>query len=98
MKPSPRATWFARLCCPATATLMRDLMTEPVGKGKGGKDVYLGDIWPTSEEIYKLMKYAMNGKAFRANYAKVKTEPGKLWENIKGVKGTSYTWPGSTYI
>lgn len=79
-------------------TVMRDLMTEPVGKGKGGKDVYLGDIWPTSEEIYKLMKYAMNGKAFRANYAKVKTEPGKLWENIKGVKGTSYTWPASTYI
>ncbi|MDO9235940.1 MAG: aconitate hydratase AcnA, partial [Aquabacterium sp.] len=26
-------------------TVMRDLMTEPVGKGKGGKDVYLGDIW-----------------------------------------------------
>lgn len=79
-------------------TVMRDLMTEPVGKGKGGKDVYLGDIWPSSDEIYKLMKYAMNGKAFRANYAKVKTEPGKLWENIKGVKGTSYTWPASTYI
>ena len=29
----------------------RDLMTEPVGKGKDGSDVYLGDIWPTSEEI-----------------------------------------------
>jgi len=79
-------------------TVMRDLMTEPVGKGKGGKDVYLGDIWPSSDEIYKLMKYAMNGKAFRANYAKVKTEPGKLWENIKGVKGNAYTWPASTYI
>jgi len=79
-------------------TVMRDLMTEPVGKGKGGKDVYLGDIWPTSDEIDKLMKYAMNGKAFRANYAKVKTEPGKLWENIKGVTGTAYTWPTSTYI
>ena len=79
-------------------TVMRDLMTEPVGKGTGGKDVYLGDIWPTSEEIEKLMKYAMNGEAFRANYAKVKTEPGKLWEKIKGVTGTAYTWPVSTYI
>jgi aconitate hydratase len=79
-------------------TVMRDLMTEPVGKGKGGKDVYLGDIWPTSDEIDKLMKYAMNGKAFRENYAKVKTEPGKLWEKIKGVTGTAYTWPTSTYI
>ncbi len=79
-------------------TVMRDLMTEPVGKGKKGQDVYLGDIWPTTDEIEKLMKYAMNGKAFRANYAKVKTEPGKLWEKIKGVTGTSYTWPASTYI
>ncbi len=79
-------------------TVMRDLMTEPVGKGKGGKDVYLGDIWPTTDEINALMQYAMNGKAFRANYAKVKSEPGKLWEKIKGVTGNTYTWPGSTYI
>ena len=79
-------------------TVMRDLMTEPVGKGHKGKDVYLGDIWPTTGEINALMKYAMNGKAFRANYAKVKTEPGKLWEKIRGVTGNTYTWPNSTYI
>ena len=79
-------------------TVLRDLMTEPVGQGKKGQNVYLGDIWPTTDEIEKLMKYAMNGKAFRANYAKVKTEPGKLWEKINGVTGTSYTWPASTYI
>ncbi|HEY1392493.1 MAG TPA: aconitate hydratase AcnA, partial [Methylibium sp.] len=58
----------------------RDLMTEPVGKGKGGRDVYLGDIWPSSDEVYKLMKHAMDPKAFRKNYEKVDREPGKLWE------------------
>ncbi len=79
-------------------TVLKDLMTEPVGKGTGGKDVYLGDIWPSSEEIHKLLKFAMNGKAFRANYAKVKTEPGALWEKIKGVTGETYVWPKSTYI
>ncbi|MBC7435218.1 MAG: aconitate hydratase [Bdellovibrionales bacterium] len=79
-------------------TVLRDLMTEPVGQGKNGKDVYLGDIWPSSDEIHKLLKTAMNGKAFRANYAKVKTEPGKLWEKIRGVTGEAYTWPHSTYI
>ncbi|MDO5625819.1 MAG: aconitate hydratase [Pseudomonadota bacterium] len=78
--------------------VMVDLMTQPVGKGKRGKDVYLGDIWPTSDEVQKLLKYAMKGKAFRANYAKVKTEPGKLWERIEGVEGQVYTWPASTYI
>ena len=75
-----------------------DLMTRPVGKGKGGRDIYLGDIWPDSEEIHKVMKYAMNGKAFRENYEKVKTEPGRLWNAIKGVTGQVYDWPASTYI
>jgi aconitate hydratase len=79
-------------------TVNRDLMTEPVGKGKGGKDVYLGDIWPSSDEIYQLLKFAMKGRAFRENYAKVKTEPGLLWDKIKGVTGQAYTWPTSTYI
>ncbi len=77
----------------------RDLMTEPVGKGKGGKDIFLGDIWPTSQEIGKLMKYAMNSKIFKENYEQVKSKPGKLWEDIKGVaKGQVYNWPDSTYI
>jgi aconitate hydratase len=76
-----------------------DLMTEPVGKGKGGREIFLGDIWPTSQEIGALMKYAMNGKLFKENYAEVKEAPGKLWQQIKGVaQGDVYNWPTSTYI
>ena len=79
-------------------TVMRDLTTEPLGKGKDGQDVFLRDIWPDSDEIHALMKFAMNAEAFRANYAKVKLEPGQLWENIHGVTGNAYNWPLSTYI
>jgi aconitate hydratase len=79
-------------------TVTRDLMTQPVGKGKGGKDIYLGDIWPSSDEVYALMKLAMNPKAFQANYAKVKSQPGKLWDDVKGTQGQVYDWPKSTYI
>jgi aconitate hydratase len=79
-------------------TVLRDLMTEPVGQGHGGRDVYLGDIWPSSDEIHKLMKYALDGKAYRDNYAKVKTDPGALWQDIHGVAGETYVWPPSTYI
>ncbi|EJN07551.1 aconitate hydratase AcnA [Herbaspirillum sp. YR522] len=79
--------------------MTRDLMTEPVGRGKGGKEIFLGDIWPTSHEIEKLMKFALNGKVFKENYADVKGAPGKLWEAIKGTaKGEVYNWPTSTYI
>jgi aconitate hydratase len=79
-------------------SVMRDLMTEPVGTGRGGKPVYLGDIWPGSDEIHALMKHAMNGKAFKANYEKVKNKPGKLWKAIAGTEGQVYDWPTSTYI
>jgi aconitate hydratase len=75
-----------------------DLMTQPVGIGNKGKPVYLGDIWPSSDEVYQLMKYAMDAKAFRDNYEQVSRKPGKLWERIRGVAGDVYTWPESTYI
>jgi len=78
--------------------VMVDLMTQPVGRGKGGKDVYLGDIWPSSDEVNRLLKYAMKGKAFRDNYAKVRSQPGQLWERVQGVGGEVYDWPTSTYI
>ncbi|WP_420225716.1 aconitate hydratase AcnA [Pigmentiphaga litoralis] len=78
-------------------TMKRDLMTEPVGKGTNG-DVWLGDIWPSSDEVNAVMKYAMDPDVFRANYAQVKENPGKLWEKIKGGEGDVYAWPDSTYI
>ncbi|MCM0609680.1 MAG: aconitate hydratase AcnA [Ideonella sp. WA131b] len=79
-------------------TVLKDLMTEPVGHDKKGRAVYLGDIWPRSEEVHALMKHAMDGKAYRRNYDQVRKEPGKLWQKIQGVQGEVYTWPASTYI
>ncbi|WP_322022649.1 aconitate hydratase AcnA [Burkholderia sp. BCC1977] len=77
--------------------ITRDLMTEPVGKGKGGRDIYLGDIWPTSDEIHALLKFALDPKKFEDNYAKL-TKKGDLWSKIEGETGQVYDWPKSTYI
>jgi aconitate hydratase len=79
-------------------TVTRDLMTQPVGFGKDSRPVFLGDLWPSSDEIYALMNYAMDPDAFKANYDQVAKKPGKLWDAIKGVKGQVYNWPKSTYI
>ncbi|MGE5712386.1 MAG: aconitate hydratase AcnA [Betaproteobacteria bacterium] len=79
-------------------TVLKDLMTEPLGKGKDGKDVWIGDVWPTSEEVHALMKAALDPQAFEANYGKVKSEPGDLWQKVGSVTGQVYTWPKSTYI
>ena len=48
-----------------------DVMTQPLGLGHKGKPVYLGDIWPSSDEVHALLKFAMNPKAFRENYDNV---------------------------
>ncbi|KND55303.1 Aconitate hydratase 2-methylisocitrate dehydratase [Candidatus Paraburkholderia kirkii] len=77
--------------------ITRDLMTEPVGKGRDGRDIYLGDIWPTSEEVHALLKYALDAKAFRENYSHL-TKEGDLWSKIAGETGQVYDWPKSTYI
>jgi aconitate hydratase len=81
-----------------TGTVLTDLMTEPLGKGKDGKDVWIGDIWPSSDEIHALMRQAMNPSTFKANYTQVKGKPGELWEAIEGTAGQVYDWPKSTYI
>ncbi|NGM88797.1 aconitate hydratase AcnA [Parapusillimonas sp. SGNA-6] len=78
-------------------TVLKDLMTEPVGQGRNG-DVWLGDIWPSNAEVQALLPQALDPAVFRGNYAEIKTNPGKLWENISGVEGEVYTWPASTYI
>jgi len=78
-------------------TMLKDLMTEPLGKGKDGRDVWIGDVWPTSEEIHACMKYAMNPRTFQRLY----TNPGKdnpLWQEISSAAGQVYDWPKSTYI
>ncbi|KKB64004.1 aconitate hydratase [Robbsia andropogonis] len=77
--------------------ITRDLMTEPVGRNAAGKDVFLGDIWPTSEEVQSLLKFALNSDVFRKNYSQL-TKKGDLWSKIEGAEGQVYDWPKSTYI
>jgi aconitate hydratase len=78
--------------------MTKDLMTEPVGKDTNGVDVYLGDIWPSSQEVGELIRLAMNSDVYKKNYADVKGNPGKLWEDVSAVAGQVYNWPESTYI
>ncbi len=77
--------------------VLTDLMTEPLGKGKKGEDVFIGDIWPTSEEIDALLKSAMDPKTFRTLYGSL-TKDGDLWSQVPSASGQVYNWPGSTYI
>ncbi|MGH8681350.1 MAG: aconitate hydratase AcnA, partial [Burkholderiales bacterium] len=78
-------------------TVLRDLMTEPIGKGAQGEDVWIGDIWPSSEEIHDCMKFAMDPKTFRALYSGL-GDANPLWKRVPSTTGQVYNWPRSTYI
>lgn len=78
-------------------TMLKDLMTEPLGIGKDGNPVWLGDIWPSNEEINTLMKFATNAETFRKLYRDL-TKDHLLWNSISSATGGIYNWPESTYI
>jgi aconitate hydratase len=78
-------------------TVLKDLMTEPLGKGKDGKDVWIGDIWPTGEEVQAVLKHAMDPKTFRRLYSNLGKD-NRLWQGVPSAVGQVYDWPTSTYI
>ncbi|MEQ9556415.1 MAG: aconitate hydratase AcnA [Rhodospirillales bacterium] len=75
-----------------------DLLTEPLGQDRDGKDVYLKDIWPSNAEIKKVMDACVTPEMFRARYANV-LDGDENWKAIKTTKSLTYNWnPGSTYV
>src|SRR5262249_16171297 len=78
-------------------TVLKDFMTEPLGRGKDGKDVWIGDIWPGGQEIYDCLTYAMNPKTFQRRYSHL-GDDNALWKQVPSAQGVAYDWPKSTYI
>jgi aconitate hydratase len=75
-----------------------DLSREPIGKGKGGEDVFLKDIWPTLQEVRDVMQSALKPEVFRKLYRDFAGLNPK-WNEIPANQGNVYQWDtSSTYI
>ncbi len=75
-----------------------DLATEPLGKGKDGRDVYLKDIWPSPEEVQKTIDACVLPEMFQSRYSNVMTSNEK-WNSLPTSSGDLYSWDEkSTYI
>ena len=84
----------------ALAGSMRvDLLNEPLGQDKDGKDVYLKDIWPTNKEIADTVASCLTPAMFAERYADVFKGP-KEWQTIGGAGASeTYGWnASSTYV
>ncbi len=76
-----------------------DLQNESMGTDNKGEPVYLREIWPSSDEITEVMKYAVDPKNFIARYAAGFEKELPMWGDIDGGEGEQYSWSDdSTYI
>nr|VDD35843.1 unnamed protein product [Brassica oleracea] len=79
-------------------TVNIDFETEPIGTGKNGKEVFLRDIWPTTEEIAEVVQSSVLPDMFRATYESI-TKGNPMWNELSVPENTLYSWdPKSTYI
>jgi aconitate hydratase A / 2-methylisocitrate dehydratase len=75
-----------------------DLLTEPLGTGSSGEDVYLADLWPSPAAIQETIVSAIGDDLFRATYADVYTGD-ETWRNLPVPEGELFAWDaGSTYV
>ncbi|MBL1434578.1 MAG: aconitate hydratase AcnA [Rhodobacteraceae bacterium] len=75
-----------------------DLTTEPLGQDQDGNDVFLKDIWPTSQEVAELVEKTVTREAFISKYANV-FEGDEKWQAVETTDSLTYDWPAaSTYV
>ncbi len=75
-----------------------DLSSEPIGRGRDGKEVYLRDLWPSLKEVSDLMTAAFDPETFRRMYQDFANQNGG-WQEIPGSQGGLFDWDqDSTYI
>jgi aconitate hydratase len=68
-----------------------DLATEPIGRDRDGKDVYLRDLWPTLQEIRDTLRSALTPEVFRRLYRDFSGQNPK-WNEIPSSTGEIYKW------
>jgi len=75
-----------------------NLTKEALGKTKKGENVYLKDLWPTSNEINRLLNNCLTPDMFKKRYQEI-YEGDENWKSIESAKKMTYNWrDSSTYI
>ena len=79
-------------------TMDFDFATQPLGQDQDGNDVFLTDIWPSTEEIEATMASAISRELYEADYADV-FKGDKQWQELDIPTGKTFAWnEDSTYI
>ena len=75
-----------------------DLINEPVAYDPNLNPVYLKDIWPSHEEIAKVMEQVLSSEDFKRNYDEI-FDGNEIWRQLEVPEEQVYKWDSSsTYI
>ncbi|MFN2462915.1 MAG: aconitate hydratase AcnA [Candidatus Dormibacteria bacterium] len=75
-----------------------DLNTEPLGTDRDGKPVLLGDIWPTTDEVGRVVEECVRKEMYEKEYERIFAGD-KYWQTMEAPTGATFQWdPESTYV
>ena len=79
-------------------TMDIDLANDPLGQDEQGNDVFMADIWPTTQEIEDVIGSSISADMYKSRYADV-FKGDERWQNLDTPEGNLYEWDdASTYI
>jgi len=79
-------------------TMDVDLVHDPLGHDPDGRPVTLADVWPTEEEVARVVDSVLDRSMFEQRYATI-LEGDEQWRALDAPSGDRYQWdPTSTYI
>ncbi len=102
ISPDVRANYLASpplvVAYALAGTMDIDLTTEALGHDKDGNDVFLKDIWPSTQEVAEIVEQTVTREAFQSKYADV-FKGDEKWRSVVTSGDATYDWPtASTYI
>ncbi len=75
-----------------------NILDEPIGRGAGGKPVFLRELWPSQAEVNRTVAECLGPEMFRSQYAHVETG-NEDWNKIPVKGGELFAFgEKSTYI
>jgi len=91
VKASFLASPLMVIACALAGRMDFDFARQPLGRGLDGKEIYLADIWPDTEEIKVAIQAVIQPDLFIQNYRDLLTRNDQ-WNALDYPQGITYPW------
>ena len=74
------------------------LLETPLGVGSDGSNIFLADLWPSSDEVTQLLERTVTSSLFVSQYRSLE-QGNDAWQEMQTSTGQLYDWhDSSTYV